>query len=620
MQLVCMPTVAQISHLLTGEIIGTEQSVDYTTFRVSQTVNTRECAFDGRLDTYFASYERSRTWVGLDLGTKHVITKVKWSPRDDSYGPRRVQLALFEGANSPDFMDALPLYLIQREGTIGVVDSAEVCVSRGFRYVRYVGPADARCNVAEVAFYGYENEGNDSLFYQITNLPTMSIHVEEGEEPYDKEHQLPSRMLLVYDGGTRLQDYPVLTRLRGNASMDFPKKPYRVKFNDGKKHHMLKGSPQEAPAKAKKWTLINNYGDKTLMRNMVAFDLSRRMGMAYTPWCQPVDVIVNGEYRGNYQLADQIEVRENRVDIEELTPDAEDISGGYLIESDGYYYKEPAFIWTGHNNVFVIKSPDDSITVGQKNYIESFWNTMENRLYASSDGISSAFRACFDVHSFLQYFLVNELAGNPDIMWSTFFYKDKGDNLLYTGPVWDFDIAFDNDVRVYPVSNRAGFLYTFATNAAGNMRDFFHRVLSDQYVSAELKDRWVEARRHAGVTEEVLCTLVDSIAYELDEAQRLNFLRWNTLNSRVHQNPRVWGSYDAEVEALKDFLCGRIEWMDKKMGYDAGADGMENIFASFEQTERMGIYTLSGQKMNVNNERLLPKGLYIIDGKKKYIR
>ena len=71
---------------LTGTVIGTEQSVDYSNGQQSTTVNTREMAFDGDLSTYFASYERNYTWTGLDLGTTHVITKVGWSPRNDSHG------------------------------------------------------------------------------------------------------------------------------------------------------------------------------------------------------------------------------------------------------------------------------------------------------------------------------------------------------------------------------------------------------------------------------------------------------------------------------------------------------------------------------------------------------
>ncbi|MBR5325064.1 MAG: hypothetical protein IKU49_01075, partial [Prevotella sp.] len=98
--------------LLTGQVIGTEVSVDYSTNGRTTEVNTCKDAFDGDLNTFFASYDRSYTWAGLDLGEAHVITRVGWSPRNDGQGEGRVVLGVFEGANRADFMDALPLYLI----------------------------------------------------------------------------------------------------------------------------------------------------------------------------------------------------------------------------------------------------------------------------------------------------------------------------------------------------------------------------------------------------------------------------------------------------------------------------------------------------------------------------
>ena len=153
---------------LSGTPIGSP-NIDYSTSQSSETVNTPAHAFDGDYDTFYASMDRSRTWVGLDLGTAHVITRVGWSPRTSQ--AKRVQLGVFEGSNSPDFLDAVPLYLIPNIGTVRVMDYADVPVTRGFRYVRYVGPNDARCNIAELEFYGYEGEGVDSVWYQITNLP-----------------------------------------------------------------------------------------------------------------------------------------------------------------------------------------------------------------------------------------------------------------------------------------------------------------------------------------------------------------------------------------------------------------------------------------------------------------
>ena len=262
---------------LSGTVIGTEYTVDYSDFSQSTTANTCNMAFDGNLNTYFASWERSYTWAGLDLGTPHVITKVGWSPRNDVHGEERVMLGVFEGANSADFMDALPLYIITERGTIGTVSHADVDCSRGFRYVRYIGPSDARCNIAEIEFYGHEGEGDDSHLSQLTNLPTVSIHTENGVIPFDKETDIPSLITIISNDGTKLLTQTGGTRERGNYSRTFPKKPYRIKFD--KKQNVI-----DAPAKAKKWTLINNYGDKTLMRNLLAFELSKRMGMPYTPY------------------------------------------------------------------------------------------------------------------------------------------------------------------------------------------------------------------------------------------------------------------------------------------------------------------------------------------------
>ena len=251
---------------LSGIPFGSE-SFDYSTGMPSTTVNIPANAFDGDLSTFYASDARSRTYVGLDLGEPHVITRVGWSPRNDTYGPGRVVLGVFQGANSPDFMDALPLYIITETGEIGTMDHADINCSRGFRYVRYVGPNDARCNIAEIEFYGHTSAGDDSHLYQFTNLPTVIINTKDAQEPFDKETNIESNVIIL-DKNTVDVEAIAGTRERGNASRGFPKKPWRVKFD--KKQNVL-GSP----AKAKKWCLINNYGDKTLMRNEIAFEVSR---------------------------------------------------------------------------------------------------------------------------------------------------------------------------------------------------------------------------------------------------------------------------------------------------------------------------------------------------------
>ena len=461
MTLFCSSAFAD--ELLTGDVIGTKDCIDYNTNAKTTTVNTCKNAFDGDLNTFFASFDRSYTWAGLDLGTPHVITRVGWSPRNDGLGEGRVVLGVFEGANSPDFMDALPLYIITEKGKIGRMDYAEVSCSRGFRYVRYIGPADARCNIAELAFYGHEGAGDDSHLYQLTNLPTVSIHTLNGEIPYDKVHEIVSQLTIISNDGTHLLSEPGSTRERGNYSRNFDKKPYRIKFDE--KQHVL-----DAPAKAKKWTLINNYGDKTLMRNLLAFELSKRLGMPYTPYGTAVDLLLNGEYKGCYQLCDQVQVHKDRVNITEMTPDDRsgvELTGGYFFEIDAYADQEKSWFRSNGGNPVTIKSPDeDAIIPDQRSYLQRHFNKMENQ-----------WEQYLDKNTFLRHFLVGELSGNTDTYWSTYMYKDRGDDKIYTGPVWDFDLAFENDNRTYPIMNLKDWIYRTKGSCAGNMRTFVNNIV-----------------------------------------------------------------------------------------------------------------------------------------------
>ena len=554
---------------LTGTPIGST-SIDYNTNRPSTTVNTPACAFDGDTKTFYASYDRSRTWVGLDLGRPCVITRVGWCPRESQ--PGRVQLGLFEASNSPDFMDAVPLYLIPVGGTANKMDYADVNVSRGFRYVRYVGPNNVRCNIGELAFYGYEGAGDDSRFYQITNLPTVSIHTFVGYDPQDKETELESNVTITYDNGTRIQEYPVTAKGRGNASWGFEKKPWRIKFNDGKSHHMLKGSPLESPAKAKKWTLINNYGDKTLMRNILAFELSRRLNMPYTVYCQPVDVIMNGEYKGCYQLCDQISIDSHRVPIVEMTPDDNEdpfVTGGYLIEIDAYANQESSWFSSSRGIPITIKSPDaDEITTEQSKYIKDYFRLLENDLWSTNytDSVTG-FRRRLDAESFLKHFLVGEFSGNMDTYWSTYMYKNREEDRFTVAPCWDFDLAFDNDQRI-DVLGRSDWAYT-GGSCAPNMRSFVSRVLSDKAVKQRLAAMWAEMRDSGLFTAESLIAYIDSTAQVLDASQRLNFIRWPILNKKVHQNKSALGDYYAEVDVVRKYVRARIEWIDNYLNYKA---------------------------------------------------
>lgn len=593
---------------LQGTPIGSQPSVDYSTNSPSYTKNQPADVFDGDYNTYYASYARSYTWVGLDLGTPHVITRVGWSPRNDGKGPERVKLGIIEGANRADFLDAVPLYIIDQNGVIGQMHYADVHVSKGFRYVRYVGPNDARCNIAELAFYGQPGQGDDTQFYLPSGLPLVVINTVDAVEPYDKVNDIASYVRIINTDHSFVMD-SATTRLRGNASTQFPKKPYRIKFDS-------KQQPLDAPAKAKKWTLINNYGDKTLMRNLLAFHISQQMGMLYTPYGRAVDVILNGEYKGCYQLCDQIEVNKNRVNIDEMEDtdiSGEALTGGYLWEIDAYAYEEKSWFNSNHNIPVTIKSPDeDDITPEQSQYIRDFFNAMEADVYGSHFADpANGWRRLLDAETFLKHFLIGELSGNTDTYWSVYQYKKRGEDKVYTGPVWDFDIAFDNDYRTYPLNNKSEFVCFSGGSVAGDMGTFVRRiVLQDPNTMTQLQSHW-QAGRHHHITAEDLCQWIDSMALVMDRAQQLNFMRWDILHRQEHMNPVARGTYAAEVAYLKDYITKRIAWMDRRFGYTHTPTDLQspiaNSLSPIAVWDMMGNLIYTGQQMPT-----LQQGLYII--------
>ena len=512
-------------------------------------------------------------WRGLDLGKPYIITIVGWKPTSST----NAELGMFEGANRPDFLDALPLYMHEGTSTANQMNYARVESSRGFRYVRYRksdNKGDYKIDALE--FYGDAGKGDDSHLVQLTNLPTVVIHTKDNIEPYDKVNEIDCFISIISDNGQTLLADSAQIRLRGNASMGFPKKPYRIKF--AHKHKVL-----GAPASAKKWTLINNYGDKTLMRNQLAFELSRRFGMPYTPFCAYVDLIVNGDYRGCYQLCDQIEVKKGRVDIEE---------GGYLIEADAYAGSEASMFWSAKGTPVTIKYPkEDSITWEQSEYIRQHYDKMENN-----------WKTYLDLNTFLRHFLVGEFSGNTDTYWSTYFYKHRANDTLYVGPCWDFDLAFENDNRTYPIKNLSDYIYRTNGSTTGYMRTLVDKiVVKDTQAKQQLAAIYEQARRK-GLTEESFIAYIDEQEAMLQQSQRLNFIRWPIMNQRVHQNPKLWGSYTAEVENVRNYIRDRFTWMDAKLGFDP-------------QTLNL---PMTNDQLPMTNKVIINGRIYIMRGDKVY--
>lgn len=605
-------------------------------------------AFDDDASTSYSATGSTMQWVGLDLGEPHVITRVGFTPASGSQGADRMLLTIFEGANSPDFMDAIPLYLISSRPSNNTYTIANINVSRGFRYVRYVGyrsygEVSYSCNIAELKFFGHAGEGDDSQFYQITNLPTLSVHVQDDILPRERGTDFESQSMLIFEGGTMIQEYPILFRVRGNFSATHDNKAFRMKYNDGKSHHMMRGGSNESPGKCKKWVLINSFRDKTLMRNPVAWAMSKRGERDWTPWCQPVDLIVNGDYHGTYTLADAVSVDKNRINITEMTEwdiDDETITGGYVIEADNNYSREPYHFMSSHGNTMSIHDPDEDVMQSEQfNYIKNYWNSMEDILFGTNyTDRDTGLRSVLDVETFLNWFLISEFNGNTDMICQVFHYKEREDDHFYFGPIWDADLALENDKTTYPANERMD--WTYKVRQTGQYSRIVSRVLSDPSVFAQLQEMWAKLRKKGNFEPDSVAADVDSIRNLIRASADLNFIRWPYLTQSLSLNPLVPGSWEAEVDRVRDFVHDRVAWMDEMLSFGKvrqDENGVYQIASAFDLcafSQMVNSGTTSAQAVFLNdidmrdyNEEFQPIGNAIavtfagsLDGKGHTIR
>ena len=188
-------------------------------------------------------------------------------------------------------------------------------------------------------------------------------------------------------------------------------------------------------------------------------------------------------------------------------------------------------------------------------------------------------------------------------------YKQRDDEIVYTGPVWDFDLAFENDNRTYPVNSKSDYIYRSGGSCTGSMRSFVDRiVINDSQAKARLVELWDEARQN-GLNQENLTAYIDSLEAELQQSQELNFMRWPIMNSRVHQNPRIWGSYAQEVQNVRRFISQRVGWMDKRLNYTFVPSSIAEVRIDHDRPYQ--VFTLSGRFCgNSLNGQL--RGVYIL--------
>jgi len=417
--------------------------------------------------------------------------------------------------------------------------------------------------------------------------------------------------------------------IRGQSSQMFPKHSYAFETHDsaGEKLDVpLLGMPLEND-----WVLYAPYSDKSMLRNVMSFEIGRMMDNYCTRsvFCE---VVINDDYKGVYTLMEKIKQDENRVDIANLKPDeilGNELTGGYIIKADKIdldfeygvdgWKSNPVPAYPNAMDItFQYYYPEpDEIADQQRTYIKEFITTAENSLciyFFANPYIG--YQQYFDVLSFVDFMLLSEISKEVDkYRYSTYFYKEKDNDggKLFAGPAWDFDLGYGNVDYWATGIDYTGWLYLMVEPVDWGIMFWWKRLMEDPYFRDMAKTRWTWLRQNQ-LSDAGIHAVIDSILIHIDAAKDRNYERWPILGQYVWPNYDWYGNtYADEVDYFEDFLFNRLGWMDSNfpgniLHPQAGISAEENkinlvlFYDYFDQPD------LKKEHFQLNDA---PQGIYI---------
>lgn len=439
-------------------------------------------------------------------------------------------------------------------------------------------------------FLTVKNDAGDTIFeHQVSfdhsqKVYTMYIDLHDAvkDDISKKEYTFADMKLFTADGKLEYSNDNIGIHGRGNSTWRVEKKAYSIKL------------PNQAALcgmnPAKKWNLLANVAEGTKLLNKMLYDFASATGMGYNTASDWVDLFINGEYIGNYQLCEKIEVDEKRLNITDLeaeneslyqinddmksgddllkgfkvSSNPENISGGYIIEKDvyGYYKKEPIGFMTDSDNCFTIAYPNNA-SLEEVSYIHDFVQNIDNMLLEHNQEVSKY----IDVDSFTKRYFVEELGLNSDAYsTSCYFYKRANEDKLYAGPVWDYDGTFGE-------SNGAWMNYNETVLHQLDLWDGEAEILNWENELHDM-DWYQEALCNTyqktiyPLLKELLSKKIDAYADQVRESVTIDSIRWDYGKWTAGH----YSNFDTNIRYLKFFVTQRINLMNQMYGVDEQID------------------------------------------------
>ena len=398
------------------------------------------------------------------------------------------------------------------------------------------------------------------------------------------------------DGTVDLDHAPMAIKGRGNATWKYDKRPFAIKLLTEKKVNVL------GMKKSKRWILLANWKDRTLLRNDAAFWLSQKtelkltttddngnthqekVGFPYSVHGQFVELEFNGVHRGNYYLCEQVRIEENRVNIQEMAKNETGetdpllLTGGYMMEIDNNFDEKFKFESDVFNLKYMFKDPDDDLSTQAVTYMTGKINNLEEMIYDIPNG-NYQYRDYLDMDSAIWFMFVNELTGNGDFFnndgdstseWygphSTYFYKDRDvrnddesitESKLFMGPVWDFDY-----LTFYDKNGRSSKWVGVAESGY-----YFYYFTQDPVFRARTKELWTAYKQ---LIDTEMGDYIDQMKTKLLVSEPINTAMWGYSNTSQDQGQNGDNTYDFNkaVTYMKNAFTTKLNFMNTKIEAD----------------------------------------------------
>ena len=409
-----------------------------------------------------------------------------------------------------------------------------------------------------------------------SNLPTMNISFNDPVASHNslsyvhasKDNIAITKVGIEDSAGTyNLAAAAAEMKGRGNYTWNLPKKPYQIKFTNSVS---ILGMPA-----AKTWVLLANDADGSLMRNKVALDFAGAIGLAFSSESRWVDLRVDGQYLGNYQVTEKVEVKKNRVELNS--------NQGVITELDNNYgYAEDyKFNSVTTKTTYTLKDakagvPDKTVaplpadTAAGWADMQSTINSLDAMLNSPNPDWAKL-SAMIDIPSFVKYYFVYELTENPEIVASSvFFYKDGPSSKLYAGPVWDFDSSlgtYDHTESLGAFTNAEYVKNADQLRLRGNTAWYRHLFRMPEFVAAA-NTAWTS--QGIGYEMSQLPAKIATYKSQIAASAANNFQRWKVLGTPTHLvagEGRAYSStYDGEVSYLSNWVTARYNNLKRAYG------------------------------------------------------